>query len=286
MPVQQNLVILTGLAGAGRSTAAHAFEDLGYMVIDNLPPKLLSAALELLSSRPEARQLAVVVDARGGSLFADLADAINAVEAAGVAVKIVFLEATDNALVRRFESSRRPHPLKGDFGVLPAIHAERQLLSEIRDRADLIIDTSDRNVHDLRRLIEANFDSTEAKLQVIITSFGFKYGIPLDADLVADMRFLPNPYWEPDLRTQTGIDAPVNDYVVAQPAAKLWLDKYTELLQIALPGYLQEGKRFVTIGIGCTGGQHRSVAMAENLSARLVIAGIEVEVIHRDRGRE
>lgn len=284
--MKQNLVILTGLAGAGRSTAANAFEDLGYMVIDNLPPKLLSATLELLETRPEVKQLAVVVDARGGSLFADLASAIDAVEAAGVSVKIVFLEAVDNALVRRFESSRRPHPLKGDYGLLPAIRAERQLLQEIRDRADLIIDTSDRNVHDLRRLIEANFDTDDARLRVIITSFGFKYGIPLDADLVADMRFLPNPYWEPELRSQTGVDGPVNDYVVAQPAAKLWLDKYTELLQIAMPGYLQEGKRFVTIGIGCTGGQHRSVAMAENLSARLVMAGIEVEVIHRDRGRE
>lgn len=279
-------MILTGLAGAGRSTAAHAFEDLGYMVIDNLPPKLLSATLELLETRPEVKQLAVVVDARGGSLFADLASAIDAVEASGVSVKIVFLEAADNALVRRFESSRRPHPLKGDYGLLPAIRAERQLLQEIRDRADLIIDTSDRNVHDLRRLIEANFDTDDARLRVIITSFGFKYGIPLDADLVADMRFLPNPYWEPELRSQTGVDGPVNDYVVSQPAAKLWLDKYTELLQIAMPGYLQEGKRFVTIGIGCTGGQHRSVAMAENLSARLVMAGIEVEVIHRDRGRE
>lgn len=280
------LVVLTGMSGAGRSTAAHALEDLGYMVIDNLPPQLIQNTVELMITNQEVKKLAVVADARGGSLFHDLDISIESIRNLVNSLKIVFLEASDLALVRRFEGSRRPHPLQAADGLLQAIGAERSLLEKIRNHADLIIDTSDRNVHDLRRIIEANFDEVDARLRVTLVSFGFKYGIPLDADLVADVRFLPNPFWVPELREKTGLDNDVSDYVLAAPDALKFLDTYADLLKIALPGYMREGKRFVTIGIGCTGGKHRSVAIAENLSARLVMAGLEVQVIHRDRGRE
>ncbi len=288
MPVKPKfeLVLLTGLSGAGRSTAAHALEDLGFMVIDNLPPQLIENTVELLRKNTDVSKVAVVADARGGSLFFDISAAIDRVKVLTPSLKIVFLEASDLALVRRFESSRRPHPLQSKDGLLQAIHAERELLSGIREIADLTIDTTERNVHDLRRMIEINFEEDPASLKVTLVSLGFKYGIPMDADLVADMRFLPNPYWNPELREKTGLDPEVSDYVTSQPEAKDFLDKYTDLLKLALPGYIREGKRFVTIGIGCTGGKHRSVAMAENLSARLVMDGLEVQVVHRDRGRE
>jgi UPF0042 nucleotide-binding protein len=280
------LVVVTGLSGAGRSTAARALEDLGLMVIDNLPPQLLRETVELVSARREVDRIAVVADSRGGSLFTALESAIDGVSDLVAQVTLVFLEASDNVLIRRFESSRRPHPLQGDGTLLEAVQAERTLLASLRDRANLIIDTSERNVHDLRRAIDAAFDDEDARLRVTITSFGFKYGIPLDADYVADVRFLPNPFWVPELRPLTGTDAPVSDYVVSQPDAVRFLDTYTQLMQVVTDGYLREGKRFVTIAIGCTGGQHRSVAIAENLSSRLVKDGLEVQVTHRDRGRE
>lgn len=281
-----DLVLLTGMSGAGRSTAAHALEDLGFMVIDNLPPQLIQATVDLLRTNTDVSKVAVVADARGGSLFSDISEAITTVKLSIPGLKIVFLEASDLALVRRFESSRRPHPLQAKDGLLEAIHAERELLNGIREVSDLIIDTTERNVHDLRRIVEINFEEEPANLKVTLVSFGFKYGIPMDADLIADMRFLPNPFWTPELREKTGLDSEVSDYVTSQPEAKEFLQKYSELLKLALPGYIREGKRFVTIGIGCTGGKHRSVAMAENLSARLVMEGLEVQVVHRDRGRE
>lgn len=280
------LVIVTGLSGAGRSTAARALEDLGLMVVDNLPPQLLRETVELVAARREVDRIAVVADSRGGSLFTALESAIDDIAASVAQVTVVFLEATDNVLIRRFESSRRPHPLQGDGSLLQAVQAERSLLSSLRDRANLIIDTSERNVHDLRRAIDAAFDTENARLRVTISSFGFKYGIPLDADYVADVRFLPNPFWVPELRSLTGVDAPVNDYVVSQPDAIEFLDTFTRLMNVVTEGYLREGKRFVTIAIGCTGGQHRSVAIAENLGSRLVKDGLEVQVTHRDRGRE
>lgn len=280
------LVIVTGLSGAGRSTAARALEDLGLMVIDNLPPQLIRETVELVANRREVDRIAVVADSRGGSLFTALESAIDDIATLVDQVTVVFLEATDNVLIRRFESSRRPHPLQGDGALLQAVQAERSLLSSLRDRANLIIDTSERNVHDLRRAIDAAFDTENARLRVTITSFGFKYGIPLDADYVADVRFLPNPFWVPELRSLTGIDEPVNDFVVSQPDALDFLESFTRLMHIVTEGYLREGKRFVTIAIGCTGGQHRSVAIAENLGSRLVKDGLEVQVTHRDRGRE
>jgi UPF0042 nucleotide-binding protein len=280
------LVVLTGLSGAGRSTAAHALEDIGFMVLDNLPPQLLPEAVALVETRKEVTKIAIVADSRGGSLFDALESAITEVRTIVGKVTIVFLEASDNVLVRRFESSRRPHPMQGDGALLPAVQAERELLRNLRDQADLIIDTSERNVHDLRRAIDAAFDNETAVLRATITSFGFKYGIPVDADFVADVRFLPNPFWQEDLRHLTGTDSAVNDYVVSHADAVTFLDKYTDLLNLVTDGYMREGKRYVTIAVGCTGGQHRSVAIAENLTARLVKHGVDARVVHRDRGRE
>jgi UPF0042 nucleotide-binding protein len=199
----------------------------------------------------------------------------------------LFLEAGDEALVRRYESSRRPHPLQRDDSLLGAVQRERKLVSDLRADADIVVDTSNLNVHELRRAIEAAFgDDDHVALRATVMSFGFKYGIPVDADLVADLRFLPNPYWDPKLKDLSGLEADVNDYVVASDQAQEFLTKYAELIDLVEDGYLREGKRFVTIAMGCTGGKHRSVAMAENLSARLVKAGVEVRVVHRDLGRE
>jgi len=286
MPQSIELVVLTGLSGAGRSTAAHALEDLGFMVVDNLPPQLLQQTVELVATTNEVERLAVVADSRGGSMFHAMEEAIETVRSKVTQVTIVFLEANDQVLVRRFESSRRPHPMQVEDSVLTSVQAERTLLASLRDHADLIIDTSERNVHDLRRAIDAAFDKETAVLRATITSFGFKYGIPVDADYVADVRFLPNPFWNPELRHLTGLDAPVNDFVVSQIGAVEFLDAYASLMNLVTDGYIREGKRYVTIAIGCTGGQHRSVAIAENLSARLVKNGVECHVVHRDRGRE
>lgn len=281
------VLLVSGMSGAGRSSAARALEDLGWFVIDNLPPKMLGPTLALLAERSDTDRVAVVVDVRGGRLFDQLESAVNEVIAAGADLRILFLESSDEALVRRFESNRRPHPLQGGGRLLDAIHRERALLGNLRATADLVIDTSHRSIHDLRRAIDAAFDSGEpARLRATVMSFGFKYGIPMDADFVADVRFLPNPYWIPDLRDLRGIDAPVNDYVVAQEGATQFLDLYARVVDLATDGYLREGKRFATVAVGCTGGKHRSVAIAENLAARLVHTGIEVAVVHRDLGRE
>jgi len=281
------VLLVSGMSGAGRSSAARALEDLGWFVIDNLPPQMLGPTLELLGHRSDIDRVAVVVDVRGGRLFDQVESAVNEALAHGADLKIVFLESNDDALVRRFESNRRPHPLQGPGRLLDAIHRERELLGNLRATADLVIDTSNRSIHDLRRAIDAAFESGEpVRLRATVMSFGFKYGIPMDADFVADVRFLPNPYWIPELRELRGVDAPVNDYVVAQEGAAEFLDRYASVVDLATDGYLREGKRFATVAVGCTGGKHRSVAMAENLAARLVHAGLEVNVVHRDLGRE
>ena len=281
------LVLVTGMSGAGRSTAARALEDLGWFVVDNLPPQLLDDLVASVAAREEASRLAVVVDVRGGSRFDILEAEIAGLRDGGNNVRVLFLEATDETLVRRFESNRRPHPLQGGGRVLDGLKREREALANLRGGADLVIDTSSLNVHDLRRKIEAAFRPEEdVKLRATVMSFGFKYGIPVDADLVADMRFLPNPFWVPELREHTGQEADVSDYVTNHPEAREFLDKYTELLDLVADGYLREGKQYVTIAIGCTGGKHRSVAMTEHLAARLAKQGVETLVVHRDLGRE
>ncbi len=281
------VLVVSGVSGAGRSSAAAALEDIGWFVIDNLPPKMLVPTLDLLSERSDVDRLAVVVDVRGGRLFDQLESAISEARAHGADVSVLFLEASDAVLVHRFESNRRPHPLQGSGRLMDGLHRERELLGDLRASADLVIDTSNRNIHDLRRAVTAAFESGEpVRLRATVMSFGFKRGVPVDADFVADVRFLPNPHWVPDLRDLRGTDAPVNDFVVQQPGAAEFLDMFAGLVDLAAAGYLREGKRFVTIAIGCTGGKHRSVAMAENLSARLVRAGLQVSVVHRDLGRE
>lgn len=284
---QIDVILVTGMSGAGRSTATRALEDIGWFVVDNLPPTLMTNVVDYVAQRTGSRKVAVVADVRGGQLFEELRESLAAIKAAGHDLRVLFLEAGDEALVRRYESSRRPHPLQRDDSLLGAVQRERNLLSDLRADADIVVDTSNLNVHELRRSIEASFgDDDHVALRATVMSFGFKYGIPVDADLVADLRFLPNPYWDPKLKDLSGLDAAVNDYVVASDQAQEFLTKYAELIDLVEDGYLREGKRFVTIAMGCTGGKHRSVAMAENLSARLVKSGVEVRVVHRDLGRE
>jgi UPF0042 nucleotide-binding protein len=281
------LVLVTGMSGAGRSTAARALEDLGWFVVDNLPPSLLPQAIEEIKADIDDARLAVVVDVRGGKIFDDLADSLQRVLDDGIDLRVLFLEAGDNELVRRFESSRRPHPLQGSGGILDGLVRERELLGDLRARADLVIDTSNLNVHDLRRKVDAAFGGNDrVQLRATVMSFGFKYGLPLDADIVNDVRFLPNPYWVPELRDLTGLDATVSDFVTGMAEAREFLDRMASMLDLVSDGYLREGKRYVTVAIGCTGGKHRRVAMAENLAARLVKVGVEVLVVHRDLGRE
>ena len=284
--IDVELVVITGMAGAGRSTAAHALEDLGYLVIDNLPPQLMLQTLNLAASESQISKIAIVADSRGGKLFEALEHEYKMIRKMVRKSTLVFLEATDHVLIRRFESSRRPHPIQGTGTLYTAIETERNKLLNLREMSDLVIDTSERNVHDLRRAVEADFAQENARLRVNIISFGFKYGLPIDADFVADVRFLPNPFWDESLRQKTGMDSEVNDFVMNQPEAATFLSDFSKLLRNITDGYLREGKRFVTVAIGCTGGQHRSVAISENLGARFVKEGVECFVSHRDKGRE
>jgi UPF0042 nucleotide-binding protein len=232
--------------------------------------------------------MAAVVDVRSRAFSTDLKSAISDLAARGATARVVFLEAAEDMLVRRFDSERRPHPLQGTGRVTDGIAAERELLREVRADADLLIDTSRLNVHELRARMRNFFSGgTAAGLRLSFVSFGYKYGLPVDADLVADCRFLPNPHWIAELAPMTGQDAPVREYVLAQSGAEEFLSYYTELLRVVLPGYEREGKRFVTLAVGCTGGKHRSVAIAGQLAARIAdVAGTDVQVVHRDLGRE
>ncbi|GAA3874555.1 RNase adapter RapZ [Streptomyces sedi] len=282
------LVIISGMSGAGRSTAAKCLEDLGWFVVDNLPPALIPTMVDLgARSQGNVARIAVVVDVRGRGFFDSLRESLNDLETKGVTRRIVFLEASDNALVQRFESVRRPHPLQGDGRIVDGIAAERDLLRELRGDADLVIDTSNLNVHELRAKMDAQFaGGDEPELRATVMSFGYKYGLPVDADHVVDCRFLPNPHWVPELRPYTGTSEEVSGYVFNQPGAKEFLDRYAELLQLVAAGYRREGKRYVTIAVGCTGGKHRSVAMSERLARRLAAEGVETVIVHRDMGRE
>lgn len=282
-----DVVLVTGMSGAGRSTAAHVLEDIGWFVIDNLPPSMLQQAIELVRGSEDISKVAVVVDVRGKSFFRDLNRTLEALGRDGVPVRTLFLESSDESLVRRFESSRRPHPLQGSQRITDGLAAERIALGDMRAIADVVIDTTALNVHDLRRKIEAAFGHEDAlTLHATVMSFGFKYGIPVDADLVADVRFLPNPHWIPELRDLNGLDEPVMRTVLTEPAAQAFLQIYSQMINVIAPGYVEEGKRYATIAVGCTGGKHRSVAVSEELASRLRAAGIETLVVHRDLGRE
>ncbi|WP_426515196.1 RNase adapter RapZ [Diaminobutyricibacter sp. McL0618] len=285
---QQEVLIVTGMSGAGRSTVANALEDLDWYVVDNLPPQMLRPLIELASRAGSTLpRIAAVVDVRGRNFFADLQDMVQSLRD-GTKVRVLFLEATDAALVRRFEAVRRPHPLQGGGTILDGIIAERTRLREIRESADMIVDTSDLNIHQLATSITETFAAEDtAGVQVTVMSFGFKYGLPPDADLVSDARFLPNPFWIPELRSLTGKDEEVRDYVLGQPGAREFIDAYVDALTPVLAGYQRENKRHATIAIGCTGGKHRSVAIAEELVMRLQsLPGVAVSAKHRDLGRE
>ena len=281
------LVIVTGMTGAGRSTAAKELEDLGYFVVDNLPPTLVRDVVRLVDdSRGIKQSIAVVVDVRSGSFF-DSLQANRHQQVTGRPTTVLFLEARDDVLVRRQEAARRPHPLQGGGRLLQGLQREREVLGDLRGDADLVLDTSDFNVHRLKDRVAELFGTTASvRLKTTVISFGFKYGIPVDADLVADMRFLPNPHWIPELRPQNGQDPDVAAYVLSQPGAGRFMDQYVPLLQTIAEGYLVEGKRYMQVAIGCTGGKHRSVAMTEAIAARLREAGHDVSTSHRDLGRE
>jgi UPF0042 nucleotide-binding protein len=286
--VETEVVLLTGMSGAGRSTAGNALEDLGWFVVDNMPPELLPRLVELAGRGDGGVQrIAAVADVRSGEFFDALQGALQIVEQLGVTPRVVFLEADDDAIVRRFEASRRPHPLQADGRLVDGIARERSQLVELRERADLLIDTSDLNVHQLRQRVEDVFKDAETEgVQITVMSFGFKYGLPVDADLVVDCRFLPNPHWDVNLRPLTGRDKAVADFVLGQPASEPFLQSYIPALQVVLQGYAEENKRYATIAVGCTGGKHRSVAMSEEIARRITSPGVAVRVVHRDLGRE
>lgn len=285
---QQEVLIVTGMSGAGRSTVANALEDLDWYVVDNLPPQMLRPLIELASRAGSTLpRIAAVVDVRGRNFFADLQDMVQSLRD-GTKLRVLFLEATDAALVRRFEAVRRPHPLQGGGTILDGIIAERNRLREIRESADMIVDTSDLNIHQLATNITETFAAEDtAGVQVTVMSFGFKYGLPPDADLVSDTRFLPNPFWIPELRSLTGKDDEVREFVLGQPGAREFIDAYVDALTPVLAGYQRENKRHATIAVGCTGGKHRSVAIAEELVMRLQsLPGVAISAKHRDLGRE
>ena len=286
---KHELLIVTGMSGAGRSTVGNALEDLGWYVVDNLPPQMLGPISDLftLAKNPLPR-LAVVIDVRGGEFFSELSEHLTQLRTREINLRVLFLEATDSALVKRFESVRRPHPLQGNGTILDGISDERTKLLGIRELADVIIDTSDLNVHQLSTKISDGFSLSQTrKLQISILSFGFKYGLPTDADLVADMRFLPNPFWVDELRALNGEDKQVSDFVLAQEGASEFLENYIGTLKPVLQGFIRENKRYVTIAIGCTGGKHRSVAMSLALATALeTIDDVAVTIRHRDLGKE
>ncbi len=284
MHPDSEVLIVTGMSGAGRTRAAAVLSDLGWYVVDNLPPQMLGSLVAMVTTDPE-RRLATVVDVRGGGYFADLESVVDDLEHRGVDVRVLFLDASDETLVRRVEEARRPHPLQGDATIHEGIVRERQAVAAVRARADLVIDTSSLNVHQLRDAITEEFADEVPTLHVNVMSFGFKNGAPVDADYVADVRFLPNPHWVPELRSLTGIDPAVRDHVMSSDDAQAFLAGYVDVLEIALSGYRAHDKHSVTIAVGCTGGKHRSVAMAEEMSARLRERGHEVRTTHRDKDR-
>jgi UPF0042 nucleotide-binding protein len=281
------LVVVTGMTGAGRSTAAKELEDLGFFVVDNLPPELVADVVRLIDDKQGIDQpVAAVVDVRAGVFFESLREQL-AAEFPTRRTTLLFLEADDDILVRRQEAARRPHPLQGSGRLLLGIDRERKVMADLRGDADLVIDTTSLNVNQLKGKVARAFGTAESvRLRITVVSFGFKYGVPVDADLMADMRFLPNPHWVPELRPRTGMDVEVAAYVKDRPDAEEFLERYLPVIETVGDGYLREGKRFMTVAIGCTGGKHRSVAMTEEVVGRLRALGLDAEATHRDMGRE
>lgn len=290
MKQPREVLILTGMSGAGRSTVAHALEDLGWYVVDNVPAALLPA-LVAQTDAESIPSMAVVVDVRSGRFFDDLNNALSQLAGDGIPHRLLFLDATDQALVQRFESTRRPHPLQGSDRIVDGIARERTRLEDLRSRAEVVIDTSNLNVHQLEKRVGEIFASGQTHgVRVNVLSFGYKYGVPVDADLVLDCRFIPNPHWVPELRSQTGLNEAVSKHVLSSPGVDAFVDSYVSLLNQMAEGYLREGKKYVTLAVGCTGGKHRSVAISEAIAKRLNKSNgsisIEAHAIHRDVGRE
>ena len=279
--------IITGLSGAGRSEAARSLEDIGFFVVDNLPPALLPKMAELAARPGGPMRLAIVIDARGGVFFGELSKALEELKQLHVNYRILYLEASDDSLVNRYEATRHRHPLAPADRVVEGIRKERLMMESLRGEADLVIDTSELTPHDLRdRLREAFADgSTDAALRVSVSSFGFKYGAPRDADLVLDVRFLPNPHWIDELRPLPGTDDRVRAYVDAQPAYREFSSRLRDLLDVVVPGYVAEGKSYLAVSVGCTGGRHRSVVVAEDIAAYFKEKGMSSSLDHRDLER-
>lgn len=285
---EQEILIVTGMSGAGRSTVANALEDLGWYVVDNLPLAMLPTLADLAGkSSAQIPKIAVVIDIRGNQQFEQIQETVQTLQE-GASVRIIFLDATDEVLVQRYESVRRPHPLQKDGTLSQGIKLERAWLQELRASSDVVIDTSRFNVHDLSNATRNMFsDEDTPGLRLTVQSFGFKYGTPTDADLIADMRFIPNPFWKEELRSLTGVDEPVRDYVLGQEGVQEFLDHYVKALTVIFEGFQRENKRHASLAIGCTGGKHRSVAVSREIADRLAeIPGVNVSVIHRDLGRE
>jgi UPF0042 nucleotide-binding protein len=280
------VLVLTGMSGAGRSTVAHALEDLGWYVVDNLPPALLPALVSK-GTGAEGKEYAVVVDVRGGHFFDELTAALAELKKNGSAYRLVFLDATDQALVQRFESTRRPHPLQSGDRIVDGIERERAKLEAVRSECDVAIDTTNLNVHQLEKRIGEIFGGGKIQgIRVNVLSFGYKYGIPVDSDLVLDCRFIPNPHWIPELRPLTGLTPQVSNKVLESKGVKEFVKDYVHLIQSMVPGYMHEGKKYLTISVGCTGGKHRSVAVAEEIAKQLSASEIAAYPTHRDVGRE
>ena len=287
---RHDMVILTGMSGAGRTTAGDVLEDRGWYVVDNLPPAMVPRLMELTADDPHRQKVGVIVDVRSRDFTTELSRSLEELGGAGWRPRIIFVDSSDESLVRRFEAVRRPHPLQGEGLLLDGIRRERRMLGDLRSNADVVIDTSNYNVHQLSAKIDDLLSTDdEVRLRFAVVSFGFKYGIPLDADVVLDLRFLPNPYWIPELRPFTGQDGPVRDFVLGQENSANFLDHAEAMLRTAVRGYLVEGRRYLTVAVGCTGGKHRSVATAEELTRRLMGLeddGVQLSTFHRDLGRE
>ncbi|MDO4239500.1 RNase adapter RapZ [Micrococcus sp.] len=288
-PPSSEVLVITGMSGAGRTTAAHALQDHGWYVVENMPPQLLITLADLVARSPEAfPRLAIVVDVRSRTYLHELRAALHQLGSEGVEYRTLFLEAADDVLVRRFEAGRRPHPLQGNARLLDGIQAEREIVSELKEAADVVVDTSALNVHGLATEVTELFsEDGPVTLRLNVMSFGFKYGLPSDANFVADMRFIPNPHWVEALRPHTGVEPEVSDYVLSQPGVDEFLTAYLAALAPVFEGYRRENKHYATLAVGCTGGKHRSVAVAEELARRIAQRPrVTVQVEHRDMGRE